>query len=84
MDAVRDVSLTIGKGIYNIKTPLKEDVLERVKSLIDHAYGAPIRGMGQEDLLVLTCLKLAYTLDAVATKLNGALERLDTAAPEER
>ena len=35
MDDSRDVFLTIGKGTYNIKTPLGEDVLERVKDLID-------------------------------------------------
>ena len=83
MDALRDVFLTIGKGAYNIKTPIDEDVLGRVKDLIDHAYGTPIRGMGQEELLVLTCLKLAYALDSVGNKLTGLIERIDGDAPPE-
>ena len=81
MDTSRDVFLTIGKGAYNIKTPLDEDVLERVKDIIDHAYGTPIRGMGQEELLVLTCLKLAYTIDSVGKKLTGLMEQLESEAP---
>ena len=81
MDALRDVFLTIGKGAYNIKTPLEEDTLERVKDIIDHAYGVPIRGMGQEDLLVITCLRLAYALDATENRLKELIERLDCAAP---
>jgi len=83
VDDSRDVFLTIGKGTYNIKTPLGEDVLERVKDLIDHAYGVPIRGMGQEDLLVLACLKLAYALDTVSESLKALLDRLQASLPDE-
>ena len=76
MDELRDVLLPVGKGTYPVKTPLEDDVLERLKGLINQAY-EPIRGKGQEYLLALTCLKLAYTLDAVTMRLNELTERLE-------
>ncbi|MCR5347375.1 MAG: hypothetical protein K6E38_06310 [Fretibacterium sp.] len=85
METLRDVFLSIGKGSYNIKTPLNSEDLERVQELIRQAgphpgepEHTPFRGMNQENLLVLTCLQLAYTLDAVTTKLQALSERLGT------
>ncbi len=75
----RDLFLTIGKKTYSIKTPLDDDVLERVRDLIDKACGVPTRGVDQEDLLILTCLKLAYSLDNATMRLNALLERLEEA-----
>ena len=91
MDTSRDVFLSIGKGNYRIRTPLKDEDLERVRSLIRQAgphpgncAHVPFRGMDQENLLVLTCLQLAYTLDSVTTRLETLLERLGVAPePEE-
>ena len=89
MDTSREVFLSIGKGSYSIKTPLKDEDLERVKALICQAgphpgscAHVPFRGMDQENLLVLTCLQLAYTLDAVTAKLEKLSERLGI-TPEE-
>ena len=77
MRTSRDVFLTIGKGTYTINTPLDNSELDRVKSLIDEACGEIIKGARQEDTLVLTCLRLAYTLNGVSTKLNKILEKID-------
>ncbi len=73
----RDVFLTIGKGSYTIHTPLENDEIDRIKALIDEACGEIVKGAKQEDMLMLTCLKLAYSLDAVNEKLRKILERID-------
>ena len=75
----KNIFLTIGKSTYNIATPLDEEALVRVKGLIDQACGSPIKGMGQEDLLVLTCLQLAYALDNASMRLNDLLDRVGQA-----
>ncbi|MBQ7220335.1 MAG: cell division protein ZapA [Synergistaceae bacterium] len=77
MRTSRDVALNIGKGIYTISTPLDNDALDRVKALINEACGEISKGTKQEDLLMLTCLRLAYSLDAVNEKLKTILERLE-------
>ena len=79
MDTPREVHLKIGRQNYSIRTSLDDDSLERVRILIDEAYGRPVKGMEQEDLLVLTCLQLAYSLDIVGGKLQALSDRLDEA-----
>ena len=77
MRTSRDVFLTIGKGSYTIHTPLENEEIDRVKALIDEACGEIVKGAKQEDMLMLTCLKLAYSLDSVNVKLRKILERID-------
>ncbi len=77
MRTSRDVFLTIGKGTYTIHTPLDTEELDRVKSLIDEACGGVVKGAKQEDMLMLTCLRLAYSLDSVNEKLRKVLEHID-------
>lgn len=77
MRASRDVFLTIGKNSYTIHTPLENEEIDRIKALIDEACGEIVKGAKQEDMLMLTCLKLAYSLDSVNEKLRKILERID-------
>ena len=77
MKTSRDVFLTIGKGTYTIYTPLSDEEIDRVKALIDDACGEILKGAKQEDMLMLTCLRLAYSLDSVNEKLKKILERID-------
>ena len=77
MRASRDVFLTIGRGSYTIQTAIEDDELDRIKSLIDEACGKITEGSKQEDMLMLTCLRLAYALDSVNGKLNKTLELLE-------
>lgn len=79
MNTSRDVFLTIGKGTYTIHTPLNNEELDRIKALIDEACGGVVKEVKQEDLLMLTCLRLAYSLDAVNGKLVNILGLLDQA-----
>ncbi len=73
MKPSRDVTLNIGKGVYTINTPLDTDAMDRVRGLIDEACGEISKGAKQEELLMLTCLRLAYSLDAVNEKLKAIL-----------
>ena len=77
MRTARDVFLTIGKESYTIHTPLENEEIDRIKALINEACGEIVKGARQEDLLMLTCLKLAYSLDTVNGKLRKILERID-------
>ncbi|MBQ6919558.1 MAG: hypothetical protein IJQ74_04455 [Synergistaceae bacterium] len=77
MRTSRDVFLTIGKGSYTIHTPLGNDEIDRVKAIINEACGEVVKGAKQEDLLMLTCLRLAYSLDSVNGKLRKILEKID-------
>ena len=78
MKTSRDVFLTIGKGTYSIHTPLSDEEIDRVKAVIDDACGEILKGASQEDMLMLTCLRLAYSLDSVNEKLKKILERIDS------
>lgn len=77
MNTSRDVFLTIGKGTYTIHTPLSDEEIDRVKALIDEACGEILKGAKQEDMLMLTCLRLAYSLDSVNEKLKKILAHID-------
>ena len=72
----KEVTFNIGKGIYTVNTSLEDEALDRVKGLIDEACGEVSKGTKQEDLLMLTCLRLAYSLDAVSDKLKAIVSRL--------
>ncbi|MBR1485943.1 MAG: hypothetical protein IJ597_01635 [Synergistaceae bacterium] len=77
MRTSRDVYLTIGKSSYSFNTSIDNDEIDRIKSLIDDACGEIIKGAKQEDILMLTCVRLAYTLDTVNGKLKNILEKIE-------
>ena len=77
MRSTRDVFLTIGKSTYTIQTALENEELDRVKGLINEACGEIVKGAKQEDLLMLTCLRLAYSLDVVNGKIQSILDKID-------
>lgn len=77
MGVSRDVWVTVGKQSYSVETALDPDRVGRIESLIADACGSPAKGINQEELLVLTCLQLAYSLDKAAEALEGLLEELE-------
>ena len=79
MRTSRDVFLTVGKNSYTLNTSIENDELDRIKSLIDAACGEIIKGARQEDILMLTCVRLAYSLDSVNRKLKDILDKIDEA-----
>ena len=76
MSTSRDVWITIGKQNYSVETALEPDAVERVKSLISSVCVSPAKGINQEELLVLACLQLAYSLDKASEDLEGLLHEL--------
>ena len=75
----RDVYLTIGKSTYTLNTSIADEEFDRVKAIIDDACGEVVKGANQEDILMLTCVRLAYALDSVNKKLKNVLEKIDEA-----
>lgn len=73
----RDVWITIGKQNYSVETALDLDAVERIESLISSACVSPAKGINQEELLVLACLQLAYSLDKASEALEGLLHELE-------
>ena len=72
--------LTVGKRTYTIKTPLDDAALSRVQALLQDACGDPARGTAQEELMLLACLKLAYSLDTLTERLGTLTDHLADAA----
>lgn len=77
MSTSRDVWITIGKQNYSVETALDSDAVERIESLISSACVSPAKGINQEELLVLACLQLAYSLDKASEALEGLLHELE-------
>lgn len=77
MSMSRDVWITIGKQNYSVETALDLDAVERIESLISSACVSPAKGINQEELLVLACLQLAYSLDKASEALEGLLHELE-------
>ena len=78
----RGVALNIGKGVYTITTQLDNEALDRVRGLIDEACGEITKGSRQEDILMLACLRLAYSLDAASEKLRAIIGSLNAGYEE--
>lgn len=73
MSRVREVALNIGKGVYVVSTSLDGEAMDRVKALIDGACPVGVKGVSQEEVLMLACLRLAYGLDAVNVRMGEIL-----------
>ena len=69
----REVRIPIGKRTYLMQTELDDDTLGRVVSIVDEVSGAIGENIDQDNLLMLTCLQLAYSLE----KFQGLFESLD-------
>ena len=77
MCASRNIWLTIGKKNYSVETTLAPGAVERIESLVAAACDSPAKGIEQEELLMLTCLQLAYSLDKAASALEGLLKKVE-------
>lgn len=77
MGASRDIWISIGKKNYRVETVLDSDAVDRIESLVAAACGSPAKGANQEELLVLACLQLAFSLDKASEALEGLLEELE-------
>lgn len=77
MAELREVRILIGRRSYRMQTTLDEATLDRVTSLVAE-IGADL-GTGfvnHDNLLMLTTLQLAYTLDKISQRLLPLHDRL--------
>ena len=69
----REVCIPIGKRTYTIQTDLGDDAIGRIVGIVNEAGGTIGEDIDQNNLLMLTCLHLAYNLE----KISRLLESLD-------
>ena len=70
----REVRVFIRKRSYRVQTDLDEETLNRVVGIVDEVSKAIDDRIDQDNLLLLTCLQLAYNIDNISGLL-GALDR---------
>ncbi|MDR1376764.1 MAG: cell division protein ZapA [Synergistaceae bacterium] len=88
---LREVKIVIGTRSYRMQTALDESTLARVTNILDDVEQVVKEGLGQEhfnqeDLLMLTCLQLAYSLEKISRNLEpleNKLEDLDPWVPSD-
>ena len=77
----REVNIFIGKRTYRIQTELDDDALGRIKDIVNEACGSINKNIDQNDLLVLTCLQLAYNIEKISHLLDSLDKRLSNLMP---
>ena len=70
----REVTIRIGKKNYFVKTALDDESLKGIHSLFRELTEGLENSLDQEDLLLISCLHLAWLLDSTEKKLHEALE----------
>ncbi len=81
MAELREVRILIGKRSYRMQTALDESALAQVTALAAEVSESIGDGVDQENLLLLTCLQLSYSLEKMSGRLNRLLERLKCLEP---
>jgi hypothetical protein len=84
----REVTIVIGKRLYTIYTVLDKPTFDRVAAIVKGVSASLKSGTGQDNLLMLTCMQLAYGLEKTMGRLAplaDALENLEpwASAPED-
>ncbi|MGI6784873.1 MAG: hypothetical protein ACOX5A_11800 [Aminivibrio sp.] len=71
MASLREVSVKIGKHTYYLRTSLDDESLQSITGLTSEIAGG-IKNADQENVLLLSCLQLAWLVQ----KLGRALEQM--------
>ncbi|MDI3531891.1 MAG: hypothetical protein PWR28_236 [Synergistaceae bacterium] len=69
----RSVRIKLGKRSYNVRTALEPEQLDRIVALLHRVVEESGNNRDQEELLVLTSLRLAFFLDDIASKLESLI-----------
>jgi hypothetical protein len=69
--SLREVSVKIGKHTYYLRTSLDDESLQSITGLTSEIAGG-IKNADQENVLLLSCLQLAWLVQ----KLGRALEQM--------
>ncbi len=70
----RDVSIRVGKKAYFLQTSLEEAAVQRISGIVEEVASGFGEGLAQEELLLLSCLQLAWGMDRVSAKLEDLHE----------
>ncbi|MDR1731941.1 MAG: cell division protein ZapA [Synergistaceae bacterium] len=76
MAELREVRIPIGKRNYRMQTALDEPTLDRVVSIVSDVSSSAGDNVDQDQLLMLTCLQLAYSLEKISQRLEKLTDRL--------
>lgn len=68
----REVTIRIGKKNYFVKTALDDESLKGIHSLFRELTEGLENSLDQEDLLLISCLHLAWLLQSTGKKLHEA------------
>jgi hypothetical protein len=80
----REVTIVIGKRRYSISTLLDKPTFERVAAIVKGVSASLLKdGLDQDHLLMLTCLRLAYSLENTMGKLSPLVDVLENLEPWE-
>lgn len=79
MAELRDIRILIGKRNYRVQTALDDESLQKVIALVTEVAKGFGDGLDQENLLLFTCLHLAYSLEKVSKNLGDFVEELESA-----
>ncbi|HCL80469.1 MAG TPA: hypothetical protein DIC53_10945 [Synergistaceae bacterium] len=69
----REVPVRVGKKAYFLETALDDDTLARVSGIMSEVADEFADGLDQEQVLLLSCLQLAWTLDKIGSRLGQAM-----------
>lgn len=72
--SLRDVTIRIGKKSYFLKTSLDDESLKGITSLSTEITREFENSLDQENLLLLSCLQLAWLLEKIGKKLEKVLD----------
>ena len=70
----REVTIRIGKKNYFVKTALDDESLKGIHSLFRELTEGLENSHDQEDLLLISCLQLAWIIQSTGKKLSEAFE----------
>jgi hypothetical protein len=72
--SLRDVTIRIGKKSYFLKTTLDDESIKAITDLSADITREFEGSLDQENLLLLSCLQLAWLLEKLGRKLERSLD----------
>ena len=77
----REFQISIGKRTYRMQTDLSESESLRVRDVVSDISRSMGDDFEQDQILLLTCLQLAYNLEKISQTLEPLNDRLGNLTP---
>ena len=75
--SLHDVTIKVGRSVYNIKTTLDDASLARVVGMMSEISAGFEHAPDQERTLLLLCLQLGWALEKVRSRLESVSEEFE-------